>query len=484
MSEWRRKAVIPAAGVVVGGCVFAALIAAVRHTPHLAPEAIISATTLAVALAPIARRVAGHFDLFEPIVPASAVLAALFGARPLMMIYDDDLTYFGRPIADRFPESVVLGLIATVFFVVGYEVWVSRPLARERVRSDAPSLIRAKWFALGSLAASILLFGAHLARGPSFTESLRLLARGRSNELADIYERSSEYFSSAPVLAASGAITVLAIAAGPRLSWPTRLLVAASVAFPAGIFLLVGARRFVIPAILVPVIVWYLRRGRRPRGAVVAVVLPLAFLLLATVAHARSAGAREEAGGVMPVLLDGLLRPDRTVVRFLRRSDTEMIAAFAAQLEMQSEPRDFFYGRASLGDLLLAPVPSAIVSSKPTTARDEMLIRVFGHPCRVRTGEGGGCADFSAIGTFYQDFWYLGVIVGMALLGVLSATLWRAYVRAQTAPTIVLAATWAVFAPIVLRAGFMPATTWWLYFVLPSLAGVWLAGRRSVVGSG
>jgi hypothetical protein len=82
---------------------------------------------------------------------------------------------------------------------------------------------------------------------------------------------------------------------------------------------------------------------------------------------------------------------------------------------------------------------------------------------------GGICSDFSAIGSFYFDFWLPGVILGMASLGVGSALVWRRYLVRRDPLSSFVAGTWAVFLPIVLRAAFMPALSWFLIFLVPGL---------------
>ena len=112
---------------------------------------------------------------------------------------------------------------------------------------------------------------------------------------------------------------------------------------------------------------------------------------------------------------------------------------------------------------------------KPQSARNDFLIRIFGNPCDLRI-PGALCPDFSVIGTFYQDFWFVGVFVGMVLMGVFSAALWKRYQERQTSSVaLVLAASWTVSLPIIIRAGFMPSFQWWLEFIVPALLGLRIA---------
>ena len=151
-----------------------------------------------------------------------------------------------------------------------------------------------------------------------------------------------------------------------------------------------------------------------------------------------------------------------------------MFPALALEVRALRSPEDFFYGRATVGDVLLAPIPHIVFPSKPQTARDDLLVRVFGTPCVTTVG--GVCDDFSIIGTFYQDFWIPGVAVLMAAVGVASAALWGRLRRSPDDARLILAAAClVVFLPIVFRAGFTPAIQWFLYFLVPCLVGAVLS---------
>ena len=69
-----------------------------------------------------------------------------------------------------------------------------------------------------------------------------------------------------------------------------------------------------------------------------------------------------------------------------------------------------------------------------------------------------------------------GVALLMALIGATSAWIWGRWQRSPLdARLVVVAASWVVFVSIMFRAGFMPAFQWCLYFLVPCLAGAFLA---------
>ena len=206
---------------------------------------------------------------------------------------------------------------------------------------------------------------------------------------------------------------------------------------------------------------------------VLIVVSAVAFLVLGTIPYVRAQGARTQQGFVS-LMISGVTSPVTSAQTFISGHDTEMFPALGVEKRAIDEGMGYGLGAATVGDLVLAPVPSLVFPGKPTTDRDRVLQGTFGTSCEVTNG--GVCPDFSSTGTFYRDFGYLGVTVGMLLLGLFSG---RLRVRGLTdARTAVLSAAWLVMLPIVIRAGFMPAFSWFLYFVVPSLIVLRLMSSR------
>ena len=439
---------------------------------------IMASATVVVAVAPLARRVReGTFDLVEPIVGGTVMLAVLFGIRPIAMLIAGDFVYRGVNIREGFPWAVALGLLGTASFVALYE-WVRLRRLHAPPREPAAGRPFDRRVAYGWVATltvlSVGLFAFHLSNlGSDLFDGIRLLAQGASPELVSRWAGTSEYLSTSPILAACAA-TVLGLATGWRLTRVQLLLLLVLIAYPEVVFYLSGARRYMLPTLLVPLVTWMLMSGRRPGRRLLLVVIPVAFLVLATIPFVRWVGTRDNGGAAAPIV-EAVVNPARAVYRFVLGPDTNMVPSLAIEVSVLRSPRDFFYGRATFGDLVLAPIPHVIFPDKPITARDELLTRVFGAPCQVSNGV---CDDFSIIGTFYQDFWLPGVVVLMGIVGAASGALWS---RWRNAPDhyglLVAVASWAVFVPIIFRAGFMPGFQWWLAFLLPCLLGVWLASR-------
>jgi hypothetical protein len=218
-----------------------------------------------------------------------------------------------------------------------------------------------------------------------------------------------------------------------------------------------------------------LTKGFRPGPRLTIAVIPLAFLVVATIPFVRWAATRSESGGLTAAFTQAVQDPGRAAGRFILGPDTAMVPALAIEMMVLKSPGDYFFGRATFGDLLLAPIPHILIPGKPQTARDEFLTRAFGMPCTVTAG--GVCDDFSIVGTFYQDFWVPGVAILMGIVGGALGILWAAWRRRPDNPLLLVStAILTVFIPIIFRAGFMPAFVWSLYFLVPCLLGVAVSG--------
>lgn len=428
---------------------------------------------IAAGLFPIVRRILnGTLDIFEPIVAGCAMLVCLFGVRPLVMLGTSDFTLQQTiNIRGRFAQATFAGTLATVCFVVAYETWTLTRANSVPRRSVAALDPEATWTAaliLTAIGFAIFILRLALVGNPLTT--LQILAHGRSIASADA--NVSSYLNDGPLLA-SCAATLVVIALRGKLRQRDRAIIAALVFAPVVAFYLLGNRRLILPSLLIPVIAYYFVRGRRPRWQSVAILVPVAFVILATLPFARSLGARQNTqGGALGIFEQSFEAPLKPVSQFFTGPDTAMVPALALEMDTLHRPSDYYFGRATLGDLLLSPIPSALVPGKPTSARNSFLITIFGQPCGAAAGR-SPCPDFSTVGTFYQDLWFFGVVGGMLMLGVLSAWLWRRFRESpESAAAIVFAASWAVSLPILIRAGFMPAFQWWLEFVVPSYLAI------------
>jgi hypothetical protein len=441
--------------------------------------ALLAGAIAAVCVAPLARRlIFGTFDIFEPIVGAALMLLLLFAVRPLWSAATHEHVWDSGPaeVGSWLTRASAIALIGSIVFVLAYELWLLRA---ERHPVEARPIeeqpLPDRWVV--PIAAAMTLLGAglwlySLSFAGSFAEGLDLALGGRSAASQDALT-SSEYLTSAPILGACGGLLIL-LASRPPYSWSRLAASAACFAVPCAIFTLSGGRRFVIPAIGIPIVLCALRARWRPPKWVVLAIIPAAFFVLILIPILRSSGARANAGGFVPAVKYYVTHPNDSLRYFIDGPDTENVLILALEVKTLERSSDYAHGNATIGDLVIAPIPSRIFPGKPMTARDQLLEQMIGSKCDPARR---GCPDYSAIGSFYHDFGIPSVLACMTLLGLGSAALWRRGLSPSASRvTVLLAASWVVMLPIILRAGWMPAFAWWLYFVVPTVVALKLVG--------
>ena len=415
----------------------------------------------------------GKLDIFEPLIPAVIAMVSLFSVRPLAMLAAGETgSYRWVNIQDNITFALVICSLGVASYLAGYFLSARAPTPKASMAQIFFSTKRLHIVAFVYVVLSFSLTAAYLGSNPIAT--LAVLSRGRSELISEYITIHSEYLFVAPLLL-SCAATLLILG---NKKWPMSiqkmLIIILLISVPLAFFYLVGTRRFMLPALLVPFVSYFLRRGKRPSARHLMLSIPF-FMIFAAIPHMRTEGAREQIGGIGDQISFALTRSDLWESIFLG-PDTEMLPAFAVEVKVLDDYDEFFYGRAVLGDLVIAPIPSALFP-KPTSARDQMLIEAFGSRCIATSG--GLCPDFSIIGTFYQDFWIPGVVLGMMFFGIFSRKVWLAYrVQRDNPLRICAAAVTTVFTLIIIRAGFMPAFQWSLYFYIPIAVGLYLSRRR------
>lgn len=425
---------------------------------------------LTIVLALASRR---RLDLFDPALPAVAVLGVLFVLRPLHMLSTHDFNADGFDTEAGFDGTAWLAFGACWAYAIGF-LGAAMPRARSE-STPARRLPPAPTVAVVVAGCGAGLFLLNLQIHGGIRSGLENLAAGRSLASIQIVTDSTQYLTVAPALLTVACVLLL-------LRYPTKLptrlgiLIIVFTALAVGAFSLTGSRRFIIPAVAIPAALFYVLRRRRPKGRYVLLIGVASFAMLAVIPAIRAQGAKQEGATFTSGLATTVRAPYKTVDQFLADDDTEMFAVLTLEREYYAEGGQHSDGKATFGDLVLAPIPSTLFPGKPTTARNELLEHLYGAPCR--TVASGLCPDFSAIGTFYQDAGFIGALLGMAAMGVFTASMRRRLIDVSDPGKMALPVAWLVFQPIIIRAGVDPALTWLLFFTVPAWLAVRFFGRR------
>jgi hypothetical protein len=114
--------------------------------------------------------------------------------------------------------------------------------------------------------------------------------------------------------------------------------------------------------------------------------------------------------------------------------------------------------------VILKPIPRALMPSKPLGA-DALFTQRFS----PEAYDSGLVTGLGAWGEWYLNFSWLGLILGMALTGALSAAAYKAMRATSEFGRVMLYSTFAVVLFTWLRSDFSSATSYGLYYLIPAI---------------
>lgn len=392
--------------------------------------------TIVLALPLVWRVAAGAFDPFEPIVLFSLAWGAMFVARPASVLLEDESRFWGVDVLPMLPSALVLALVGAVSFVVGYELRLGRTLDSHL---PAPRPVDVRIAAGAAIIVAGIGVVALLVFLPTSEgiESLRLLFRGRTGELAELARSSSNYLWYGSLLFAPAAFVLIGLAMRAR----TPMLVAAAIVVSALALARVGpvgGRIVLLPLVGGVFILAYVIRDRRPRWLTLASVTAAALVASFFIGHVRDPTDGLTARSAVEELQD---RPQAVLDPVLRGADAEMVLALSAALTVVPDELPHRYGGATVGNLVTRPIPRELWPGKPLSPGEKVVSTVWPQYFPDLN------PAFSPLLVLYWDFGLVGVVVGMLVFGALARLLYdwfRRYHLAFGAQLVYSVALWLV----------------------------------------
>lgn len=430
---------------VLFAAVLAGSLAAALNT---STEAALLAASGAVLVIPFVR--AFHqrsFDPFEPIFIAVVAHGTMFVIRPAAELIRGDLVYVRPTRIIDFSETLdtvlALGLVGSIALVLGYYLPAGPALARRTRR--LPESIHADSALAGAVVAAIMgmfLFGLFLMTSGG-TAAIRSFLAGRDISQVGLFRQSTGYLYYGPFLLIPAAL--LAAAASRARRDLGMLFVAA---FIAGLLLLIavptGNRIFILPLAGSLATYFYVVRGKRPATWFV-LVAALAALLIS---HALLVAREARGAGLTAAVVETFTHPLDSFQPITTQADAEMAPALAAVIAVDAVNPGASHGFASIGDTFVRPLPRLFWSEKPLPVRHQIIEDTW--PIEYKGGYAN--PEFSILLYFYLDASYIGVFVGMLLVGVFLRALYAALVIHGDSQVVrILFSALLPFVPILLR---------------------------------
>lgn len=400
----------------------------------------------------------------SPDVTATAMLVAIFGIRPLFADRFDSGPWYSKylPTEDGQTTSLLVGMIAIACFAIGTAVirQKTKPARILKRKKQVERLNRVK-FTSGHLLAftaigAVAYIGALIVfAGSNIFGQLR---NGRSTDVS--IGGVPEFVMILPLTASIAAALFLLGRTNSKMR-PSELLIL-TMAVGSSIVLVsqLGNRRFIIPAILIPIIAALMRRPTRVKlWHVIGGTAGLLFL--AIIPMVRSAGARRPGESLLGASwrylqeegIIGVIRP------IFVSYDTEMFD-YIAVVGPKLAKEDYGLGRGTFVEFMTRPLPGSWGDTPAWSER--LLIELFG----------GGCGDpvcpvASLPGLLYFEGGYIVVALGAFIAGAFLsalATKWR-YNQTLSIRNQAYVAIISSFALIAVRTNTVHAA-WWIIYTL------------------
>jgi len=451
----------------------AAAIAIVIVSPAVTVEAmLLAAIAMVLALALMIRLFQNRLDLFEPLTVFVLVWTVLFFARPIAMFITGSFDTSGYQVRDGMAGMLFMALTGCVGFLGAYALPVGRSLGRKLdPLPEIRHLARAAAYAIAIAMIGVLMFAAFIAISGGFSTLLALMSGRQENAIVLSGVSTTAYLQGGLALTLPASLILFYVASKRRSLVLGGLglgcvLVGLVVSGPSGI------RGWILPYVGAPFILLYLSRNRRPGVVLVLLLLFVGFGLNGFIADARDSATRQTTG-ISQLLSQNFTRLGDGWTRFVLGGDTEMPNLLA--LEVMKVPSIIpFMDGAATGQVLVQPIPRQFWPSKPRSG-DEVLTRTL----FVETNLNAASRQYTPMANFYLDFGYIGVLFGMAFLGILMRVFYE-YFRINSASgsvqLIYAAALPFLFA---LLRGSIADVSGRLVFILPPLVlGVYLARQQ------
>lgn len=432
---------------------------------------IILALVMPIGLRLIQRKL----DLFEPLVLANIALGVMFIARPLADLATGRTTHLGYEIVSTFDQALVVVLVGIMAFQLGYHSPLVRLLAK---RLPAPTQFYPQRAALLAWLFVLLggaLFGMFLAKGGGLGLLLFLL-KGRATGDNAVFINSTGYFYDGITMWMASALIFFALAIVVRRK--AYYIFFLAMAFPLIIFYgSRGTRSVLLPLVLAVPIFWYLWIARRPSARVLIAAAFIGLALIGWMREIRTAdmSARQDAD---TVLLEAFSSPLKQAWEIINKADDEMFDSITNELLVVPEKTGYRPGGVFI-DVITRAVPRPLWPDKPLGMNNTLVNTLW--PKHFAASRAS--AAFSVLGPLYLDSGYIGVALGMFLIGVVLAGVWKWYCYfSDNLNAILIYSLGLPFVVILMRGTITDTLARMLFIVVPLILVMWFSRLRLTQG--
>lgn len=415
----------------------------------------------------------GQKDIFEPSYLFGVSFGVLFVLRPLLEWSSTHgvPTMGGLDPTPTYLAAIVVAVLGGLAFYAGYYSPVGRSLAARLPM--APTMLdegRVRFGVIVVSATGIALYAAFLGMSGGF-DALTTVISGRNQALVLLVSQPVGYlYSGLSFVFPAGVILLVMVRSWRSLTGFAGLALVAASVVPA---FFTGSRSATLPALLTLILLWYLRRGARPR-LVSIITLALAGFVLVISVPRDFRNTDDRTGSLVDAVVSSVSNAQETGRQFFLGLDTAMLPALAIELSYVPEVIPYQLGSTYV-EAAARPIPRAFWSSKPEAAETQLMRVLWPDLAAQRVG-----LAFSLFGEPYLNFGFPGVVAISSIFGVAWRSLWE-YWRRQPQNMVAIgiyAISWP-FLFVYMRGGIGVDYQRQLIALVPFIALAWFGSRRS-----
>ena len=428
-----------------------------------------------VCLIPVfASLLRGEHDIFEPSYLFALAFGVLFVIRPALewSATHGVPTMGGLDPTPTYLAAIAIATLGAISFYAGYFSPVGTHLAHRLPAS--PEVLHPGRVWTGALGVAVLGIGMYVAflMTTGGLGSFAVVIAGRNPDFVSSVSQPAGYlYSGLQFLFPAGVILLVSARRWMSLNGLAGLAMVAMSVVPQ---FFTGSRSATLPALLTLGLLWYLRRASRPRLVTMLSLALVGFVLVISVPRDYR-NTDDRTGSLVDAVASSIANAEATGREFILGLDTAMLPAFAIEVSEVPGSIPFQFGSTYV-EAALRPIPRAFWSAKPDAAETQ-LMRVFWPDLAAQRIS----LTFSLFGEPFLNFGLLGVVAISALFGVAWRGLWEYWRRQPANPVAIgiFAISWP-FLFVYLRGGIGVDYQRQVIALLPFVALAWFAARGSV----
>lgn len=391
-----------------------------------------------------------RLDIFEPIGLITIIHLLLFEITPIICLYNKDTLWFGVNVWKGCVPATWISTLGYLFFLIAYFTCFKKVKCLDKKeRHEVINIRKPKLCYKFNLLIWIIAFLASvilmMSEGKSFVYIISLGANGYSQTIEES--------------ASVGFLGTLAYAMIPSYLYimelgKSKIIKIVLFYLMAATFIIRGFRFILVAVIISPLLLYYIKKGKRPHVIQMIVVLIILLAMIGFIGVIRD-DVRAGAG----ITNDALFTFSPQMILDIFIENFSIFKTFYGLVWNIPKEMGYTLGKEIILYTAVMFVPRLIWPSKPQPILGQVLsVGVSAYASRAGTAS-------PYIGEFYYEFGIIGVIIGMFFLGKFCKKLKKYLYKKDIHSIILYASIFPLLFQIMIR-GYMPSNFYMIVIVI------------------